>query len=88
MKPSVDISVTEWMDELASAEKSDDEGRTAEEMAMAAGFNVQRVRKMLHAALEQGRLKRGVRQFTRIDGRQASIPVYRILPAPAKCKET
>jgi len=81
-----EITVNEWLAELAAFSVHDDEGRTAVELAEEAGVSVETLLKRLHKANDLGRLVVGKRRRKTLDGRVSHVPVYRVLPAPKKAK--
>jgi hypothetical protein len=78
------VNVNAWLDELAALGRKNDEGNTCAELAEAAGVSIALMRRRLQRAHALGRLVCGKRTANYIDGRQAAVPVYRVLPAPRK----
>lgn len=78
------VSVAAWLDELATLSRKNDAGHTCAELAEMAGVNVKTMRERLQKAAAAGRLVAGKRTARYIDGREAGVPVYRVLPARGK----
>ena len=82
----VSITEGELIAALAEAARGSapEDARTIQELATEYGMPLKRVRAALHALNVAGRL--AVHRVTRaaLDGRQASVPAYTILPAKAK----
>lgn len=78
------IGFDEWAAELERQTAKRDGGLKADEIARQIGKSLQAVRRMLAEANAAGRLSLGTRTEVRIDGRHNQVPVYRILPAPAR----
>lgn len=79
------ITEDQWLEELSKlTTKRNDPGLTAKEMSKASGLSVLRIRDMLRLARDAGRLKLGVRDEMRIDGRSYQTHVYRIASAKVR----
>jgi predicted transcriptional regulator len=73
------IPLEAWLKELQTltANSSNDDGFSAQEIADKLGMTVQTVRIKLRPLAKQGKIKVGRRADTRIDGRPCEVPVYR-----------
>lgn len=74
------LTEAEWLSEMErlveKAAGREDEGLTVKEWAERLGRHERDVRVLLHAALSEGRLVRGWRNATGLDGRVYKAPVY------------
>lgn len=79
---SIQITETELLDALAAAQASDspDDARTTEEMAADANLAVRHVRAALKVLQRQGRLRTHRVRRVALDGRNALVAGYTILP--------
>lgn len=85
---TLDVSVSAWLEELASIGRHNDEGHTARELADLAGVTVKSILMRLQKANAAGRLVVGTRTTYRIDRRPTTTPVYRVTtPQPSRRKE-
>ncbi len=80
MSAAINIDeLTAELQRLADEAVESDPGFTAQEIADAMGYSVKRVRqRVLRPLLNAGQLTRGERTIERIDGRPATVPVYRL----------
>lgn len=71
-----------WVKTLLSIQKTqNDEGLSMQEWIKATGRGRDYVTMRLRELRDQGRLRVGTRQSTRLDGSPGTVPVYRVLPA-------
>lgn len=83
MRKQTADALAEWLNALdAAASKKADAGMTVAEMSAVTGRNVHRIKELLKAARDAGRLTVGQRPYVRLDGRPCLIPVYTVLPEP------
>jgi predicted ArsR family transcriptional regulator len=66
-------------DWLASTVKTEDAGETADELATRWQVTIKAARERLQMLSAAGKLTVGQRTVTRIDGRKALIPTYRVM---------
>jgi hypothetical protein len=76
---SADIDSDEWLRELESLSHRSDKGHTSREWSEIIGHAMPKTLRLLGRAASLGWLVRGVRSTVRIDGKQNTVPVYRIV---------
>lgn len=77
-KPN-ELTIDQWLAELASASVQTPSGMSVTEMVAHLGRSREKVHKLLKEARRQGRLWRGRVQVESLDGAMRWVPVYRIM---------
>jgi hypothetical protein len=77
----IEVTVNEILDVLQqhSGRPESGEGVRVEELEEATGISQARLRKMLKAAMKQGKVKTTRRTFTRMDGQSTTVAAYAIV---------
>lgn len=75
----MEISIDQWLNEMARVMRRSDDGMTVQELCIAMGRGGNWIRGQLLAGMKSGRVGRGARNIVRLDGRACSVPVYYVV---------